>query len=172
MLLYVILFQSVSLAVVIEFSSLVLVKLKVCQFLHTQAERVFTLHSHLEFSSRTRARDREEPEEMRREWQKAAQAAKRHVCCYKPTHSDVLLGLSKHAHTKGFSITKTLVMSDERNHTHMHWRDERSNTIHLINNNWETQSNKTTDSQIWGDYWLQITWWTLVSNVIRMNHFR
>lgn len=79
------LFQSVSLAVVIEFSSLVLVNLQVSLFAYSSRmcggiERVFTLRSHLEFSWRTRARDREEQEEMRREWQKATQAAKRHVC--------------------------------------------------------------------------------------------
>lgn len=93
MLMHVMLFESVSLAVVIEFSSLVLVKLQVCHILHTHAERVeiqeFSLFTHTSSSQSERRRETGGNEERTAESSTSCQTAcllaiNRHiqVCCW------------------------------------------------------------------------------------------
>ncbi len=93
MLMHVMLFESVSLAVVIEFSSLVLVKLQVSHILHTHAERVerqeFSLFTHTSSSQSERRRETGGNEERTAESSTSCQAAcllaiNRHIqaCCW------------------------------------------------------------------------------------------
>lgn len=143
MLMHLMLFDSVSLTAVIAFSSLVLVKLQVCHIFHSHAECV-EIQKELSLFTRTSS-FQSERQRNRRKWgeenRKQLKLPNGLFACYKQTHSGVLLGLSKHEHAKAFSITKNT--SDEPERNHIQWRDERSNTVHLINNNWESQSNKT-----------------------------
>lgn len=175
MVMHVMLFESVSLAVVIV-SSLVLVKLQVCHILHTHAERVeiqeFSLFTHTLSSQSERRRETGGNEERTAESSTSCQTAcllaiNRHIqaCCWVWVNMSTPKAFpsQKHSWWALRGIT--------------HWRDERSNAIHLINNNWETQSNKTIDRQCWADYLQTVRCYWLHDEhcsryVIRKNHFR